>query len=334
MVWYREIFGFLMRVRQADARTNLATGPLKNLIEVLNRDHYSPEDVRRNIQTLAATSDATYLTLANKFRQALWYLQETYPIKTDKWVSVVPNESLSSAAYYEKTNMPANFNTYQIPPQTLTEQEEIEATKQKIIRQASGIDRTLTIEDTDHLMTKNCWLGKTIEEHIITSDYKPGVILIHLGDYRNGMETMIDGYPVVEHIKSVLRVAQKEDGDLCNLHMTQDKNICNELRNDVAAFAANRIVDISEPERHMGGRHQAFRDFVKNHNYVIVMGFDADICVRANLFGAPEHYGNKHTTVPPILSMANVVTSRAVLVSKGQIGGGKEYKEYGVLLGK
>jgi hypothetical protein len=60
------------------------------------------------------------------------------------------------------------------------------------------------------------------------------------------------------------------------------------------------------------------------------MGFDANICVNANLFGSPEKMPDD-SFVSPLTSMTNVVTSRAVLVTGGQIVPVNNDAEYGVL---
>ena len=65
---------------------------------------------------------------------------------------------------------------------------------------------------------------------------------------------------------------------------------------------------------------------------IVVMGFDSDICVRANMFGSQEYAANPvvgMSSLPPLTSQADVVTSRALLVTVGTVNGA----EYGVLSG-
>jgi hypothetical protein len=62
------------------------------------------------------------------------------------------------------------------------------------------------------------------------------------------------------------------------------------------------------------------------------MGFDGTICVRANLFGSPEYAPPSPpapgtSSAPPITGLADVVTSRALLVGTGVINGA----EYGLI---
>lgn len=70
--------------------------------------------------------------------------------------------------------------------------------------------------------------------------------------------------------------------------------------------------------------------FAQGKAAVVVMGFDADICVRANLFGAPDHLP-AGGLAPPLTSVANVVTSRALLVTGGTIYPVNHLGAYGVL---
>ncbi len=123
------------------------------------------------------------------------------------------------------------------------------------------------------------------------------------------------------------------------LHIHANPPVCGQLQTEVNLFPGNLTTSVNETgNAHMGNRHQAFRDFVNNNGTMIVMGFDANVCVRANLFGAEEYYddniGNAHKTVPPIVSMADVVTSRAMLVSATPIAPIQHQGEYGALLGR
>ena len=76
-----------------------------------------------------------------------------------------------------------------------------------------------------------------------------------------------------------------------------------------------------------------YRTFAAAHNNVVVMGFDANICVNANLFGSRETMPDG-SFIPPLTSMTNVVTSRAVLATTGAIYPFHNQGEYGVLNGQ
>jgi hypothetical protein len=58
------------------------------------------------------------------------------------------------------------------------------------------------------------------------------------------------------------------------------------------------------------------------------MGFDADVCVRGNVFGIPELAANAvpPSVVPALINFADVVTSRPLL--SGGDGGTIQSREY------
>jgi hypothetical protein len=85
----------------------------------------------------------------------------------------------------------------------------------------------------------------------------------------------------------------------------------------------------------MGAADSSFREFVTAKDNCVVMGFDGTICVHANIFGSPEYLpGKEKKPVPPLITLTNVITSRAVLVTSGGLYP-KDWsqKEYGVLHG-
>jgi hypothetical protein len=141
------------------------------------------------------------------------------------------------------------------------------------------------------------------------------------------MGTMIDGMSVVNHLKSVLVAIQHRKGGACALHIGESQPVCDAIADEFNACSDR--VTVNEPgSRHMGAAHPAFDDFVKKYRTIVVMGFDADICVCANLFGAPEYREREAedvplpkgtSSLPPLTSQADVVTSRALLVTNGAI---------------
>jgi hypothetical protein len=83
----------------------------------------------------------------------------------------------------------------------------------------------------------------------------------------------------------------------------------------------------------MGSANQAFRDFASTKDNCIVMGFDGTICVYANIFGCAEFNETEPAVpAPPLISLTNVITSRAVLVNDGVLySKGSTARPYGVL---
>jgi hypothetical protein len=61
---------------------------------------------------------------------------------------------------------------------------------------------------------------------------------------------------------------------------------------------------------------------------MIMMGYDGDVCVGANSFGTGETMPLNGKLVVPVISQANIVTSRAVLVTRGLLN---KVDKWGVL---
>ena len=113
--------------------------------------------------------------------------------------------------------------------------------------------------------------------------------------------------------------------------MRRANPVCAELQATANAFEGRKR-DLHITPEHMSGCSAIYRNFAANHDHVVVMGFDADVCVNANLFGAPEEMPDG-SFVPPLTSMTHVVTSRALLAMQGQIFPFDNRGEYGVLNG-
>lgn len=193
------------------------------------------------------------------------------------------------------------------------------------------IDLEYQEDNVDRLVSKSTWMNKTVEEYLYTANERVGIVIIHMGKSQPAMFDRRDGWTVLSHMKSVLRAASIKGNDICVLHLDENP-VCCELAEDVENFGkkVGRLNIRETGNSHMGGRHEEFRNFVTQHDIVVVMGFDANVCVKANLFGTKEYYvdtQDEHATVPPILSQANVVTSRALLVGHGVINHCEAYGE-------
>lgn len=96
-----------------------------------------------------------------------------------------------------------------------------------------------------------------------------------------------------------------------------------------------KLTNIRVDLGHMGGHEPEFDLFMSQHDNVIVMGFDADVCVKLNIFGGYEHRkdkSGKQVACMPIVNYSNVITSRALLVGKGNETNPLD-EPYGVLKG-
>jgi hypothetical protein len=283
---------------------------LRPLIAILKDPNGTANQVVQAIDNLTRTADAQYRNKANKYKEALYFLQHDYPIPTVNRVSI--NPQASEAVRFTQTPVPPGFNQF----------------------------GPAMYGHTDRLVAPSASLHQTIEEFIYTAPAIPavniGIVMIHLGAFQQSMLDRYDGWRVLDHMNSVLRVGWNCHCDLCILHMGAQPEVCPELDPEVSYFF-HRVTVHELGHAHMGNSHPSFLQFMQTHNPVVVMGFDANICVRANLFGTNEympHIGpgpDPHTPVPPIVSVTDVVTSRAVLVCNGPIYPVNHQGEYGVL---
>jgi hypothetical protein len=74
----------------------------------------------------------------------------------------------------------------------------------------------------------------------------------------------------------------------------------------------------------MGTLDAGLRNFVTQRANLVVMGFDGSVCVFANVFGANEYMAPLTPQFtppfrPPLVSLANVVMSRAGIVTNGPL---------------
>jgi hypothetical protein len=175
------------------------------------------------------------------------------------------------------------------------------------------------------------FLNQSCEQFLLNSHDVNGIILIHLCKFQGPMDNLFNGRKVVDHMNAVLRVAAMLDVPVCALHMTEDVPVCAELKD--AYDAVPQRHPVFRNRGHMGSVAQAFRDFASTKDNCIVMGFDGTICVHANIFGCAEFVDNAPATpAPPLISLTNVITSRAVLVNDGVLySKGSTARPYGVL---
>lgn len=175
------------------------------------------------------------------------------------------------------------------------------------------------------------FLNQSCEQFLLDSTENNGIVLIHLCKFQQPMDNVFNGRKVVDHMNSVLRVAAMLDVPVCSLHMTEDVPVCAELRD--AYDAVPHRTPVFRNKGHMGSAAEAFRDFASTKDNCVVMGFDGTICVHANIFGCAEFLETDPTKpAPPLISLTNVVTSRAVLVNDGVLySKGSTARPYGVL---
>jgi len=178
----------------------------------------------------------------------------------------------------------------------------------------------------------NNFSHRSCEEFLLSTAGTLGVIMIHLDDDKQEMSNVYDGKTALSHVNSVLRVAGIVGAKACALHFTVGHPVCPSMRQAWDSIE-NKTTVLESGKYHMGSRYQTFRDFAQSCDTVVIMGHDATICVHANFFGANEPLSNGGGLAPPLHSLVNVVTSRAVLLSNGALYPKDWQQEYGVLEG-
>ncbi|MBZ2185083.1 MAG: hypothetical protein K7J46_10250 [Bryobacter sp.] len=297
---------FLQMVRAANPTySRLKSSSLQPLVAILNSPNGNANQVALAITRIRSTADVLFVNKANKYKSALHFLQRTYPIPLAQWVTF--GAQRGRAIRFTQTPMPGVFNPY------------------GPAMYANG--------NVTRLQPQNQWEGaaaQSVEDFVYTAAGPIGVVLIHLDGYQNGMHERVDGIRVIDHMQNVLVAVRHRGGNACALHIGNTPPVLPALAMEFNAFGVNRVIVNEQGHRHMGSFHAAFNQFVTAYATVVVMGFDADNCVRANLFGTKEYAANAvqgTNSLTPITAQADAVTSRAVLVTGGVINSA----EYGLI---
>lgn len=181
----------------------------------------------------------------------------------------------------------------------------------------------------------SAFLGMSIVKCLLTDPKDTGLLLIHLGHAKsNGLEERFNGRTTLEYMTSVLRVARLVDCPVTVLSMAKDgeEHLCPVLLREFMLVDPPRRLVIHEPKLHTATNNPAMVEFLQRQKRLVVMGFDATICVFANVFGSMERMGGLDERLrPPLLTFADVIMSRATLACKGLLDaktpsvGRKEY---------
>lgn len=285
MPQYTRLKDFMALVRAANpSYSNWVKSSLKPLEELLAKEDCSPQKVNHEIQRLSSTPDDCYSTKANRYKDALYFLECTYPGTGPVKVLSGGAGGASSAMMYLKT----------------------------------ALEPTLQAAHplfVNPVQAAHVRVGAPVEEFILGHpDLALGVLLIHLSEYQAAMDRTYCGWKAVDHMRSVLRVAGLRGLQVCVLHMVGPP-VCARL-NEV--LQGCKAIIIHEPQHHSGFFNRAFDAFLSVHDAVVVLGFDADICVHANMFGTPDRLPDG-TLPPALVNRVSVVTSRPLLVTTGTI---------------
>ena len=246
-------------------------------------------NVNGTAQQVGQAIAALPVAKVNRYLDALYYLLATYPGLPNNAVDNLHLGPLNqtAAVFYTQTAVPANYAPGAVQAQ-------------RVLVVPPSVAR-----------------AQTIEQFLFHNRMTTGIVLIHLSAVQPGMENVYNGRTTLAHMTSVLQDGRLLNCPVCVLTMDNANNLCHPLLAEYNSFA-NRT-RVYEHGGHMGGISADFRNFAAARANLVVMGFDACVCVFANVFGANERMPPNNAYRPPLISMANVVMSRAALVTRDRI---------------
>lgn len=233
---------------------------------------------------------------AQKYRDALGYLLISYPgmalggIVLEDLISQPINQT--RAAFFRQTPMPPDFNPAPPGPKVL-------------------------VQPMSH------WTDGSIVQYLLANADTTNVLLIHLaGRDSEGMDERFNGRTTREYLVSAMRVARVMGCPAAAMTVGRAgaDPLFPALLAEFQQLPANLQNIFHEDHAHSCTHQPACAAFLQSRPNCVVMGFDGTICVVANVFGSPERVGGAGTAYKPaVVSLANVVMSRATLVSNGNL---------------
>ncbi|WCN12665.1 hypothetical protein GV054_06380 [Marinomonas mediterranea] len=254
------------------------------------------QDENCNLTRVQEALSQVNATRIRKYREALWFLQASYPGLKLRTLNI-GEKGKAEAVKFSRMPLTAAYDPAAIPP-------------------------------VRHNPPSNA-LGKTVEEWLINYTGSVLIVAVHLSKYIQNMDDVFNERSVRDHMKSVLRIGNLTGAELACLHI-KPKPLCDELEVEARHYGARRH-NFLTPRYHMGTTHAGFRALCTGKDAVVVMGFDANICVNANLFGTNEPAAGGVGVATPLTAIADVVTSRSVLVTDGVICPAMGGREWGPL---
>jgi nicotinamidase-related amidase len=170
------------------------------------------------------------------------------------------------------------------------------------------------------------------------------VLLVHLGQPQVDMGLNWDGITALAHMNAVLNTAAEHQIPVCVLCDPHERGrgiglptagnaVCPGLRDAVGRLAGAHVWVADGGRKHSAFHDPAYQAWVSNPavDTVVVLGFDADVCVRGNVFGIAEEAENvaPARVVPALINFVDVVTARPLL--SGGERGIQAYKSWGSL---
>lgn len=291
-------------------------GSLKALGKLLEGDT-TPILVRQAIAALGRTKDAGHGSKLRKYRRAIAFLENTFPIAPG--LRQAPTGMAIEGVRFVRNPTPpaANFVGNNIDFRSLV-----------LATSAARIGLDMTVPD---FMEANAASTR--------------VLLIHLGGAQADMGFSWDGVTALEHMNAVLDTAAAHQIRVCILRdpHTQPRGtalptpanaVCDGLRDAVNRIPGTHVWVADGGNQHSAFHDPAFRAWAADPSVssIVVMGFDADICVRGNVFGVAEvdAAANPPRVVPALINFADVVTARPLL-SGGAAGTVQQFGSWGSL---
>lgn len=243
-------------------------------------------DVNGQAAQVVAAINAIPYAKRNRYRQALYFLAATYPA-LNRHLLFWPAPGRANAALYVRKAMPV-----------LASQE---------------------LRDYRPIVPDSALLGRSVEAYLLNTD-RVGVIVVHMEGVQPGFDIQVEAIPVISHIASVLRVA-REMGHPIRALTQRNQPLVAPLDGIVNGYGGYQAIDV--PNGHMGSSAAAYRQFAASCDSLVVCGFDADVCVMANIFGAPERdvapLGGVGPYLKPLVSICDVVTARSIVVTSNPV---------------
>lgn len=278
-------------------------GALKALGELLRKDSRI-DDIVRAITALSRVRDNAQTNKLRKYRKAIAYLERTFPIPRAQRKAPIEGRSTEAIRYVMSATLPtATPNT--------------------------------PINNSGAFMTKSAaqiGLNMTVPEYMAAHADNVRVLLIHLGTPKEYMSIEFDGVSSLEHMNAVLRTASEYRIHVCVLCDPHERGmgvgtptagdaVCDGLRHAVGAIPETHIRVADAGSNHSAFHDPAHRDWVTapGVNSIVVMGYQADVCVRGNVFGISETLQGSQPPrlVPALINVKDVITAKPLLWADG-----------------
>jgi hypothetical protein len=305
-------------------RKTFGQSKLRPLVDLLNDNSCTADKIKHALLDLANKADATYVTKANKYKKAMYYLERTFPIHPNNRVSVKPKqtEAVSFLKTDTKPHAPDGSLSWKDTVRRNAQGDVVEP-RQEIWAPYCQSNSVTPVN------TKCVQLRMTVEEYLMQNQQSTILLMIHMQEAQESRNMLWDGRSAEYHIISVIEVGKSLGIPLCVLKFPKPARTVYEGLTDVVKDYPN-VTSVDIEKKHSCVDDWRFRKLLKpGIRTVVVIGFDRDVCVHANVFGGeqmneewvPRGIGHPKPSTPPTLvsalvNLADVVTSRPLVLTK------------------